>query len=176
MRKTNQPLSSIVLRPGRSAASALAIVGAVMCMIILLLGITIPEVHPLYCCVVLVGFLPLILLFLLIDVLSPARITVSPEGVHLYVRRSKAEIDLPWSNFQHMYRLEGYKRCFYLFTPAPMSKEDQTLCYKACVKNKAFPFTHGSCLILDAWNDSNIIDPRIPDHIKRMNWKFCAKI
>ena len=137
MKKTNQPLSSIVLRPGRSAASALAIVGAVMCMIILLLGITIPEVHPLYCCVVLVGFLPLILLSLLIDVLSPARITVSSEGVHLYVRRSKAEIDLPWSNFQHMYRLEGYKRCFYLFTPAPMSKEDQTLCYKACVKNKA---------------------------------------
>ena len=176
MKKTNQPLSSIVLRPGRSAASALAIVGAVMCMIILLLGITIPEVHPLYCCVVLVGLLPLILLFLLIDVLSPARITVSSEGVHLYVRRSKAEIDLPWSNFQHMYRLEGYKRCFYLFTPVPMSKEDQTLCYKACVKNKAMPFTHGSCLILDAWNDSNIIDPRIPDNIKRMNWKFCAKI
>lgn len=176
MKKTNQPLSPVVLHPGSDAACGLAIVGAVMCAIILLLSLAIPEVHPVYCCFVLVGFLPLILLSLLIDALSPARITVSPDGVHLFIRRSKAEIDLPWVKFRHMYRLEGNKRCVYLFTPAPMSKEEQISCCKACVKNKAFPFTHEGCLILNAWNDGNTIDPRIPEHIQKMNWKFCAKI
>lgn len=176
MSNENKTLSPVTLHPGSSAALALTIVGCVMCAIILLVSLFTPAVHPLYCVVVLVGFLPLILLSLLIDALSPAKITLSAEGVHLHVRRSQAEVNLPWATFHHMYRLEGYKRCIYLFTAETMDKEAQLACYKNCLKNKDIPFTADGCLILDAWNDSNMIDPRIPDHIQKMNWKFCAKI
>ena len=75
-----------------------------------------------------------------------------------------------------MYRLEGYKCCFYLFSPDLLDKEAQVNCYKSCVKNKILPFTHENCLILNAWNDGNVIDPRIPEHIQKMTWKFCAKL
>lgn len=176
MYKKNKPLSPITLHPGSSAALGLTIVGGVMCAIILLLSIFTQAVHPLYCGVVWVGFLPLILLFLLTDMLHPAKITLSTKGVHLYVRRSKAEFDLPWTNFHYMYRLEGNKRCMYLFTVEQMDKDAQVACYKACLKNKDVPFTSEGCLILDAWNDSDVIDPRLPEHIQKMSWKFCAKI
>ncbi|MBR4963349.1 MAG: hypothetical protein IKY54_05545, partial [Muribaculaceae bacterium] len=60
----------------------------------------------------------------------------STEGIRLHVRRSKAIVDLPWSDYNHLYILEGYRRRVYLFTPEPMSKDMQLVCYKACLKNK----------------------------------------
>lgn len=174
--KSSKPLKPVVLHPGSSAALALIIVIGAICAIELLLSLFVPEVHPVYCLAFLAGLLPCILVFLLIDAFTPARITVSTEGVHLRVRRSKEVIDLPWTNFRYMYRLEGYKRCLYLFTPDLLDKEAQAACYKACLKNKIVPFTHEGCLLLNAWNDSDVIDPRIPEHIQKMSWKFCAKI
>ncbi len=176
MHKSKKTPSPVVLQPGKTAASALALVGGVMCAIILLVSRSLPEMHPLYCLIVLVGFLPLILLALLIDAFRPVRITVSTEGIRLFVRRSKTNIDLPWTNFRHMYKLEGYKRCIYLFTAEPMGKEAQITCYKACCKNKTAPFTFEKNLILDAWSSGNVIDPRIPEHIEKMPWTLSAKL
>lgn len=80
MSKENKALAPVTLHPGSSAAFALTIVGCVMCAIILLVSLFTPAVHPLYCVVVLVGFLPLILLSLLIDALSPAKSHFRPRA------------------------------------------------------------------------------------------------
>ena len=110
------------------------------------------------------------------DHFSPARITLSDAEVQLRVRRTGETIVLPWTDFACLYELEGWKRKFYLLTPAPMDKEAQLAAYKACCENKGVPYTHEGCLMLNAYVHGNVIDQYLPAHIQKMPWRHCAKL
>ena len=113
---------------------------------------------------------------ILSDCFSPAHITLTASEVHLYIRRTREIVTLPWADFSCLYELSGWQMKFYLLTPAPMDKSAQLTIYKACCKNKAIPYTHQGCLILNAYIHGGIIDQYMPDHIHKMPWQHCAKL
>lgn len=173
---TNEQLKPVVLSPTKELLAAISIVDGILCALILIASRFLPEVHPLYCLLVLIAFLPPTLIILLTEAFQPAKLIISTEGIRLHVRRSKAIVDLPWSDYNHLYILEGYRRRVYLFTPEPMSKDMQLVCYKACLKNKDIPFTYNHCMILDQFYAGCFnVDLYLPGHIQKMSWRFCAK-
>ena len=174
---TNEQLKPVVLSPTKELLAAISIVGGILCALILIASQFLPEVHPLYCLLVLIAFLPPTLIILLTEAFNPAKVIISLEGIRLHVRRTKTVIDLPWSDYNHLYILEGYRRRAYLFTPEPLNKDEQLFCYKACLKNKDIPFTFNHCMVLDHFSvTSGNVDLYLPKHIQKMTWKFCAKI
>ena len=110
------------------------------------------------------------------DHFSAAHITLNDTNVQLRIRRTGKVVTLPWTDFTCLYELDGWKMKIYLLTPGPMDKEAQLAAYKACCKNKAVPYTHEGCLILNAHVHGNVIDPYIPPHLKKMPWRHCAKL
>jgi len=165
--KRKDPSVPVTLRPGRSAALALTLVGLMLCAALLLIGLFVKEAHPLFCLVIPVGFAPAVLISLLADLKQP-RVTVGGEGVTLHHTRKGWQLHLPWSGFTHMYTLTGYKTCDYLFTPAPMDKAAQYAARMACLRNRERPGAADGCLLMtDGYSAcSREITSRIPEHIR----------
>ena len=124
----------------------------------------------------LVSFAGIMALGICADHFAAARITLSDTEVQLRVRRTGETVTLPWADFTCLYELSGCKMRFYLLTPAPMDKEAQLAAYKACCKNKAIPYTHEGCLLLNAYVHGNVIDQYLPAHLKKISWRQCAKL
>ena len=112
----------------------------------------------------------------LADRFTPAHITLTDTEVQLRLRRTGKIVTLPWTNFSHLYELEGWKMKIYLLTPAPMDKAAQLAAYKACCKNKNVPYTHEGCLILNTFVHGDVIDQYLPSHIQKMPWHHCTKL
>ena len=110
------------------------------------------------------------------DIFSSARITLNDSEVQLRIRRTGKVVTIPWTDFTCLYELDGWKMKIYLLTPGPMDKEALRAAYKACCKNKAVPYTHEGCLILNAHVHGDVIDLYIPPHLKKMPWHHCAKL
>ena len=111
-----------------------------------------------------------------VDHFAPVRITLTDDAVQLRVRRTGKTVVLPWTDFACLYKLEGWKRKFYLLTPAPMDKNAQLAALKACDRNKDVPCTHEGCLLLNAYVHGDVIDQYLPSYIQKMPWRHCAKL
>ena len=124
----------------------------------------------------LVSFAGILALGFCADHFAAARITLSDTEVQLRIRRTGETVVLPWTNFTCLYEISGSKMKFYLLTPTPMDKEAQLATYKACCKNKAIPYTHEGCLLLNAYAHGSVIDKYLPAHLKKISWLQCAKL
>lgn len=163
--------SAVTLNAGRSAGIILAVIGALG--LGLMLVIPTPRSTVFFTLFIVVGGLAACFLA---DRFASARITLTDEAVQLRIRRTGEAVALPWTDFTCLYELPGWKMNIYLFTPAPIDKEAQLATYKACCKNKAVPYTHEGCLILNAHVHGSVIDQYIPAHIQKMPWQHCAKL
>ena len=173
----SKPPKSVVLSHAKAFLTVLSIINGTLCALILISSHFLPKIHPIYCLLVIISSLPSTLIILLNEAFRPAKETISIEGIRLHVRRTKAVIDLPWSDYNYLYLLEGCRCRVYLFTPKPLNKDEQLFCYKACLKNKDIPFTFNHCMILDPYSATSVnVDLYLPQHIQKMSWKFCAKI
>lgn len=159
------------LNVGRSAGIIIAIVGA----LVLFLMLVTPTPRSTFIFTLFLISCSLITCFLS-SRFAPAHITLTENAIQLRIRRSGETVTLPWTEFSCLYTLEGWKMKIYLLTPEPMDKEAQLAAYKACCKDKDVPYTHGGCLILNAFVHGDVIDQYLPSHIQRMPWRHCAKL
>lgn len=162
---------SATLQVGRTMGCVVAIISIPM-----LLAMLIPPVSAI---TFLYAFLTLVALLVVgfaADLFSPARITLTDDTVQLRIRRTGEVVTIPWTDFTCLYELDGCKQKIYLLTPSQMDKEAQLAAYKACCKNKAVPYTHEGCLMLNAYVHGDVIDQYLPPHLKKMPWRHCAKL
>lgn len=162
---------SVTLNAGRSAGIILAIIGALG----LLLMLVTPTPRNTFFFTLFIFAGSLVSCFLA-DHFSRVRITLTDTEVQLRVRRTRETVTLPWTDFACLYELPGWKMSIYLLTPTPLDKAAQLTAYKACCKNKAVPYTHEGCLILNAHVHASVIDQYLPTHIQKMPWQKCAKL
>ncbi len=76
------------------------------------------------------------------------KITVSTKGVTIEQKRGSIHVELPWDSYRFMYTLNGYKVCYFLFSPVALTKQEQYDACEACRQSQDIPFVHNGCLAL----------------------------